>query len=103
MKIDIEGSELLCLKGMSESLKNGIIKNLIIEVTPSWDLQIAKDILNYLYSNNYNLFDVGLKETGTYSECLYDFDEVLVNPITNINSYITENMIQTNILARKIL
>jgi len=102
MKIDIEGSELLCLKGMQKSLENHIIKNIIIEVTPSWDLQIAKNILNYLHNNEYKLFDIGLDETGTYSD-KYQFEQILKNPITNIDTYITEKIIQTNILAKKLL
>lgn len=103
MKIDIEGSELLCLKGMEQSLQNNIIKNVIIEITPSWDLQVAKNILNYLHNNQYTLFDIGLNETGVYSEHKYQFDELLKNPIVNVDTYITKNIIQTNILAKKLL
>jgi len=98
LKIDIEGSELSCLYGLDETLSKNIIKNIIVEITPIWNINTAKDILLYLKSKNYNLFDIGLNETGQYIENNFN---ILNNKIINIEDFVNTVKIQTNILAKK--
>lgn len=101
LKIDIEGSELDCLKGLDQTLNTNIIKNIIIEVTPLWNVQIAKNILNYLKLKNYILFDIGLNEVGTYNDI--KIQNLFNNEINNIDNFVININIQTNILAKKII
>jgi|UniRef100_A0A6C0DJ89 FkbM family methyltransferase len=101
MKIDIEGSELICLGGLKKTLNTDIIKNIIIEITPLWGIDEATNILKLLKYNNYKLYDAGLKECGEYVEDDYNFDLMLENPIDDINNFINSVKVQTNILAKK--
>lgn len=103
MKIDIEGSELICLGGLKKTLTSDIIKNVIIEVTPLWGIEEAVNILKILNENNYRLYDVGLKECGEYDKDDYNFKLILNNPIDDIRNYISTVKVQTNILGKKIL
>ena len=93
MKIDIEGSELICLGGLKKTLTSDIIKNVIIEVTPLWGIEEAVNILKILNENNYRLYDVDD----------YNFKLILNNPIDDIRNYISTVKVQTNILGKKIL
>ena len=101
IKIDIEGSELICLGGLKNTLSTSIIKNIIIEITPLWGVMEAVHILTVLNDNSYNLYDVGLKECGEYVQEDYNFNSILEHPIKDINNYINSVKVQTNILAKK--
>ncbi|MFN4006815.1 MAG: FkbM family methyltransferase [Chitinophagaceae bacterium] len=51
MKIDIEGAEFHALKGATQLLKNGVIKKIVIEITPKFLREfgvIKEDIYNFL-------------------------------------------------------
>ena len=101
IKIDIEGSELFCLKGLINTLKTDIIKNIIIEITPIWSIDIAINILNILNNNNYKLYDIGLNEYGNINDNNINLNTVKSNIINNISDFIKLINIQTNILAIK--
>lgn len=99
IKIDIEGTELSCLRGLKKSLANKIIKNVIIEITPLWSVEESKKILQFLKDKDYNLFNAGLNETGQYSDQTNYLDFCFNNKIDNIDKFIETIKVQTNILA----
>jgi FkbM family methyltransferase len=101
LKIDIEGSEMSCLKGLEDTLQQDIIKNIIIEITPLWSVEEAKDILLYLQSKKYLLFDAGLNETGSYIEDEEIYNKIINNQIFDVELFLSKVKIQTNILAKK--
>lgn len=101
MKIDIEGAELSCLKGLNRTLNSDIIKNLIIEITPLWDKEESKKILQFLKNKKYFLYDAGLNEVGIYDKKNNYLEQITKNPIEDIENFIANVKIQTNILAKK--
>ena len=98
LKIDIEGGEYNALLGSKECLKNKIIKNIIIEITPSFGLQETRNILNILQSAEYKLYNIGLQEHGDIKDS-NNLLSILKNKITNIDTFINSIQYQTNILA----
>jgi hypothetical protein len=45
LKIDVEGHELAVLRGLRESLRNGLISRLVIEITPGVDACELEDLI----------------------------------------------------------
>jgi len=99
MKIDIEGSELECLNGLKNTLKTNIIKHIIIEVTPCWGIEESINILEILSNNNYLLYNAGLVEVGKIDQNNITLKNVPI--IENINQFVHNCGIQTNVLAIK--
>lgn len=100
IKIDIEGGELECIRGLENTLNNNIIKKIIIEISPKFN-QDSKEILQILINNDYLIYDIGLKEGGKY---VYDesiYIKMLEKNIENIDLFLQDVLIQTNILAIK--
>jgi hypothetical protein len=89
------------LKGLEDTLQQDIIKNIIIEITPLWSVEEAKDILLYLQSKKYLLFDAGLNETGSYIEDEEIYNKIINNQIFDVELFLSKVKIQTNILAKK--
>ena len=98
IKIDIEGGELNCLNGMKQILKNKIVKNFIIELTPLFNND-SEDIINLL-KDDYNIFDVGCKECGFYNYDKVYYDALLTKPIIDVKQFVKKIKVQTNVLCR---
>jgi hypothetical protein len=54
IKIDVDGNELLILRGMRETLKNRICKSLLVEIDESNEIE-KKECLDILNSYNYKI------------------------------------------------
>ena len=100
MKIDIEGGELNSLKGALNTLKSHIVDNIIIEITPKFNND-STEILNILRSARYNLYDIPNKECGIANNDHLFMKQITETPITNINDFVNQIDVQTNILAIK--
>ena len=96
IKVDVEGAELHVLNGMKESFQNKCIKHIIIELSPNIiKVESCIKIINIFKNNNYNLYDIGLCESGPIIQ------STIYKNITNIDSkqYVESVNRQTNILA----
>jgi len=100
MKIDIEGGELNALKGATNSLKTNIIKNIIIEISPKFNNDSA-EILEILKDNNYDIFNIPHLETGLYNNNNNYVNDICKYPIIDIDNFLKEINIQTNVIAIK--
>ena len=102
MKIDIEGGELNALRGALNTLKTNIIKNIIIEISPTFNNDSA-DILQILKNNNYNLFNIPHLECGTYNDDTNFVNNICNNhnQIIDIHKFVESIGMQTNIIAIK--
>lgn len=60
VKVDVEGAEMLVLKGMKKALKNQQIKMLVFEVNPNLKLfgYQPEDLLQFLQACNYDIFNL---------------------------------------------
>lgn len=94
LKIDIEGGELECLLGSKNSINNGIIKNIIIEITPKFSLEDSREILFFL-SKKYELYNLGLQELGKIGEV-----ETSISKILDIDVFLTRVKVQTNLFCK---
>ena len=104
MKMDIQGGELNALKGATKYLKTDIIKNIIIEITPKFNNNNSKTILDILYKNDYNLYNIpSEQETGYFNIDNNLLENIKSNPIKNISEFISSIPVQTNVLAIKII
>ena len=99
MKIDIEGGELDALKGGLNLLKSGIIKNIIIAISPIFNND-SNEILEILTENNYNLYNIPHQEIGRLNTENNLLEKIQKYPITDIPGFVS-SIRQTNILAVK--
>ena len=100
MKIDIEGGELKAIKGCLRTLSKNIIDNIIIEISPCFN-DDSNEILSILKNNNYNLYNIPLKETGIF---VYDktyLSKICQKRILDIDSFVKSVDRQTNVLVIK--
>jgi len=76
IKVDVEGAELLVLRGASRILLEAR-PNVVLAVHPWWlpDGQTAADIVSFLHSHGYTIHDHSGKETATLQ-----YDEYLCSP-----------------------
>lgn len=100
MKIDIEGGELKAIKGSCNTLKTDIIKNIIIEISPKFNND-SGEILTILKNNNYDLYNIPHRECGKYNNDNYLLERIKKVKITDIDLFLEDIKIQTNILAVK--
>lgn len=99
MKIDCEGGELNILKGGSNTLKNNIIKNIIIEISPKLNND-SIEILQILIENNYHLYNIPYCENGNYRKTNV-INNMRNYPIIDIYNFVKSIGDQTNILATR--
>lgn len=100
MKIDIDGGELNALKGLTNTLNNNIIKNIIIAISPKFNNNCI-EILKILQNNNYTLYNIPHCESGIINEDPTLLKKICKIPINDINTYIKHIGDLTNILAVK--
>lgn len=94
LKIDIEGGELECLLGAKNSINKGIIKNIIVEITPKFSLEDSRQILFFLYKK-YELYNLGLQELGKINEI-----ETPISKILDIDMFLPRVKVQTNLFCK---
>lgn len=99
IKIDIEGDEYNALLGASHHLKNHLILNIIIEVSPYIPKQKSREILMLLFKYNYNLYEIGLNDYGPFKYDTSSINNIYSNKITDIDDFLKKIGDQTNILA----
>jgi FkbM family methyltransferase len=98
LKIDIEGGEKNALLGLSNALNKGIIKNIIVELSPCFNND-SEDILNILFKNNYDIYNIPHKEIGYNNNDNTFLEKIMSTKISNIKQFISTIERQTNILA----
>ena len=90
IKIDIEGYESQAIELFEQHIKNKIVSNIILEISPKFNNSYA-ELCMKLYNYGYNIYDIGLSHqrqlnTGN-TQHLSNLDNLKVN-INNINEYI---------------
>jgi FkbM family methyltransferase len=99
IKIDVEGAEYNCLKGLKTSFDNGVVKNIIIEITPLWSVDESEKILNFL-KDYFDLYNIGLIEDSEYGLFYENIKNSKINGLNDIDTEYERN-VQTNILGVK--
>lgn len=94
LKIDIEGGELDCLLGTANSIGKGIIRNIIIEVTPKFSMEDSKRMLKFL-SHKYEFYNLGLNERGFYNNAKLKITKVL-----DLERFLDRVKVQTNLFCK---
>lgn len=104
LKIDIEGGELKCLKGIQQNLKKNTVKNIIVTLSPHINSD-SFDILELLKESDYNLYIIPDKERVNYFDDSNYLNEITCNEnnIKNkdLSSFVNSINSKTNILAIK--
>jgi hypothetical protein len=69
MKIDVEGAELMVLRGAIDHLKRRLIKRLVVEI--HLDVVSVKEVRSYLekYGYKMELFEIRGDTALVYSRC----------------------------------